>query len=48
MKMIWSILFMYQIKIRRIMSISKILTDLCIIKQKIKIKNTLADVLSNI
>ena len=31
-------------KISHTMSISKILTDLCAIRQKIKIKNTLTDV----
>ena len=30
-------------KISHIMSMSKILTDLCVIRQKIKIKSTFAD-----
>ena len=33
----------YQTKISHIMSISKILTDLCAIRQKIKIKSTLVN-----
>ena len=35
-------------KISSIMSISKVLTDLCVIRQKIKIKNTFADVVYNV
>ena len=35
-------------EISRIMSISKILTDLCSIRQKIRIKNTLADIAYNV
>ena len=35
-------------KISHIMSISKILTDLCSIRQKIKIKNTFADIVYNV
>ena len=34
-------------KISRIMSISKILVDLCVTRQKIRIKNTFADVAYN-
>ena len=34
-------------KMRRIMSISKILVDLCVIRQKIRIKNNFADVAYN-
>ena len=35
-------------KISRIMSISKILTDSCAIRQKIRIKNTFADIGYNV
>ena len=35
-------------KISRIMSISKILIDLCAIRPKIKIKNTFADIVYNV
>ena len=35
-------------KISRIMSISKILTNLCVIRQKIRIKNTFADIAYNV
>ena len=35
-------------KISRIMYISKILIDLCSIRQKIRIKNTLADIAYNV
>ena len=35
-------------KISSIMSISKVLTNLCVIRQKIKIKNTFADVVYNV
>ena len=35
-------------KISHIMSVSKILTDLCVIRQKIRIKNTFADIVYNV
>ena len=35
-------------KISRIMSISKILTDLCAIRQKSRIKRTFADIANNV
>ena len=35
-------------KISSIMSILKVLTNLCVIRQKIKIKNTFADVVYNV
>ena len=35
-------------KISSIISISKVLTNLCVIRQKIKIKNTFADVVYNV
>ena len=35
-------------KISSIMSISKVLTNLSVIRQKIKIKNTFADVVYNV
>ena len=35
-------------KINHTMSISKILTDLCLIRQNIKLKNTFADIICNV
>ena len=35
-------------KISRIMSISKILTNLCVIRQRTRIKNTFADIVYNV
>ena len=35
-------------KISHIMSVSKILTDLCVIRQKIRIKNTFSDIVYNV
>ena len=62
MKMIWLILFIYQMKnfkiaqifcwyqtkVSHVMSISKILTDLCAIRQKIKIKSALVNTGCNV
>ena len=35
-------------KISHIMSVSKVLTDLCVIRQKIRIKNTFSDIVYNV
>ena len=35
-------------KISHIMSVSKVLTDLCVIRQKIRMKNTFSDIVYNV